>query len=68
MDSPYEKLKELTRGKRIGQADLQSFVAGLGLPEAETELLTGLTPATYVGVAAHLAQTEVSDWKARLQG
>ncbi|RAF70674.1 adenylosuccinate lyase, partial [Burkholderia multivorans] len=33
MENPYEKLKELTRGKRIHQADLQEFVAGLGLPE-----------------------------------
>ncbi|WP_193095884.1 adenylosuccinate lyase [Brevibacterium sp. FME17] len=68
MDSPYEKLKELTHGKRIDQTDLQSFVSGLGLPEAETELLTALTPATYVGVAAQLAESEVSDWKARTQG
>ena len=44
MDNPYETLKELTRGKRIDQADLQTFVAGLGLPEAETQLLTALTP------------------------
>ncbi|MGO1566342.1 MAG: lyase family protein, partial [Brevibacterium aurantiacum] len=67
MDNPYETLKELTRGKRIDQADLQTFVAGLGLPEAETQLLTALTPATYIGVAAQLAESEVADWKARSQ-
>src|SRR5699024_11858049 len=64
MENPYETLKELTRGKRIGQADLQEFVSGLGLPEDRAELLKALTPATYIGVAAQLAEAEVSDWKA----
>ena len=64
MENPYETLKELTRGKRIDQADLQEFVSGLGLPEDRAELLKALTPATYVGVAAQLAEAEVSDWKA----
>ncbi|GAA1816145.1 MULTISPECIES: adenylosuccinate lyase [Brevibacterium] len=64
MENPYEKLKELTRGKRIHQADLQEFVAGLGLPAEETARLTALTPATYVGQAAQLARDEVAAWKA----
>src|SRR5699024_12713610 len=64
MENPYETLKELTRGKRIDQADLQEFVSGLGLPEDRPELLKALTPATYVGVAAQLAEAEISDWKA----
>lgn len=64
MENPYEKLKELTRGKRIHQADLQEFVAGLGLPAEETARLTALTPATYVGQAAQLARDEAAAWKA----
>ncbi|MGM0697310.1 MAG: adenylosuccinate lyase [Actinomycetota bacterium] len=68
MDNPYETLKELTRGKRINQADLQTFVDGLGLPEERAELLKALTPATYTGVAAQLAESEVSDWKAFSEG
>ena len=32
MDNPYERLKELTRGRRIGAAELRDFVVGLGLP------------------------------------
>ena len=32
MEEPYERLKELTRGRRIGQAELVGFVRGLGLP------------------------------------
>ena len=32
MDNPYERLKELTRGRRIDGEDLREFVQGLGLP------------------------------------
>ncbi len=54
MEEPYERLKELTRGRRIGQADLVEFVRGLGLPEEVEERLAALTPATYVGLAPEL--------------
>ena len=54
MDEPYERLKELTRGRRIGQADLVEFVRGLGLPEDVEERVAALTPATYVGMAPEL--------------
>ncbi|HPB72659.1 MAG TPA: adenylosuccinate lyase, partial [Phycicoccus sp.] len=43
MEEPYERLKELTRGRRIGQADLVEFVRGLGLPEEVEERLAALT-------------------------
>ncbi|WP_010147394.1 adenylosuccinate lyase [Serinicoccus profundi] len=56
MTNPYERLKELTRGRRIGQADLVEFVRGLGLPEQEEERLVALTPATYVGLAPRLVE------------
>lgn len=54
MTNPYERLKELTRGRRIGQAELVEFVRGLGLPPEEEERLAALTPATYTGIAADL--------------
>ncbi|AXH98120.1 adenylosuccinate lyase [Ornithinimicrobium avium] len=54
MTNPYERLKELTRGRRIGQAELVEFVRGLGLPAEEEERLVALTPATYVGLAPRL--------------
>ncbi len=54
MDEPYERLKELTRGRRIGPRDLAAFIAGLGLPDDVAERLTALTPATYVGLAPEL--------------
>jgi adenylosuccinate lyase len=54
LDNPYERLKDLTRGHRVDQARLKEFVAELGLsPEAEARL-SGLTPATYHGIAERL--------------
>lgn len=54
MDNPYERLKELTRGRRITGEDLRAFVAGLGLPDDVAKRLSEMTPATYVGVAPAL--------------
>jgi len=54
MENPYERLKELTRGHRIGEADLREFVAGLGLPDDMAARISALTPATYVGLAPQL--------------
>ncbi|MEJ1364114.1 MAG: adenylosuccinate lyase, partial [Candidatus Sedimenticola sp. (ex Thyasira tokunagai)] len=45
IEKPYEKLKELTRGQRIGPEELRAFVAGLDMPEAAKEELSKLTPA-----------------------
>ncbi|MBM6401675.1 adenylosuccinate lyase [Phycicoccus sonneratiae] len=56
MEEPYERLKELTRGRRIGQDDLVGFVRGLGLPAEVEERLAALTPATYVGLAPELVR------------
>ena len=56
MTNPYERLKELTRGRRIGQAELVEFVRGLGLPAEEEERLVALTPATYTGIAPQLVE------------
>jgi len=53
---PYERLKELTRGRRIDQAQLHAFVRTLPIPEAARQALLELTPATYVGKAAELAR------------
>lgn len=54
MDNPYERLKELTRGRRIGQDDLVAFVKGLDLPAEVEERLAAMTPSTYVGLAPTL--------------
>ncbi|MBL8930769.1 MAG: adenylosuccinate lyase [Kineosporiaceae bacterium] len=54
LDKPYERLKELTRGRRVDAAVMREFVLGLDLPEAARDRLLALTPATYTGLAADL--------------
>jgi adenylosuccinate lyase len=54
LPEPYERLKELTRGRRIDAKIVRDFVAGLGLPGDVRDRLLALTPATYTGVAARL--------------
>ncbi|KAG5533488.1 hypothetical protein RHGRI_027607 [Rhododendron griersonianum] len=52
---PYEKLKELTRGRAVTKETIREFIEGLELPvEAKSKLLD-LTPHTYTGAAAELA-------------
>ena len=54
LEQPYERLKVLTRGRRVDAAAMREFVAGLGLPADAEKRLTELTPATYTGLAAEL--------------
>ena len=54
IEDAYEQLKELTRGEMIDQAALQTFVAGLDIPQASKTGLLELTPLTYTGIAAQL--------------
>ncbi|WP_373507062.1 adenylosuccinate lyase [Thiocapsa sp.] len=56
VDRPYERLKELTRGQRIGLEALRVFIDGLEIPEDAKAELKALTPATYLGDAARLAR------------
>ncbi len=51
IEKPYEKLKELTRGKRIDQAGFAAFIDTLDLPAEAKHELKALTPATYIGNA-----------------
>lgn len=54
IEKPYEKLKELTRGKRIDAQGMQQFIDSLALPEAEKVRLKAMTPANYLGYAITL--------------
>ena len=51
IEKPYEKLKELTRGKRIDAKQLAEFIDGLALPEDVKAELKKMTPANYIGRA-----------------
>ncbi|GAA3608157.1 adenylosuccinate lyase [Kineosporia mesophila] len=54
LEQPYERLKELTRGRKVDAEVMREFVSGLGLPEDVAQRLIELTPGTYVGVASKL--------------
>ena len=51
IEKPYEKLKELTRGKRVNAEVMREFVAKLDMPESAKAELAELTPASYIGRA-----------------
>lgn len=56
----YNQLKELTRGKRISQKEIQEFVKTLEvLSEEDRKVLMELTPSSYVGLAGEIARTEI---------
>jgi adenylosuccinate lyase len=52
----YEKLKEVTRGQAVTREALHGLIRGLDIPAAEKERLLAMTPSSYVGKAAELAQ------------
>lgn len=54
IEKPYEKLKELTRGKRVDALGMQQFIDTLPLPEYEKRRLKQLTPANYIGYAKEM--------------
>jgi adenylosuccinate lyase len=54
IEQPYEKLKELTRGKRITPADLAVFIDKLELPAEVKAELKALRPDNYLGAAIEL--------------
>ncbi len=63
MDHPYERLKELTRGRRVTAEIMQAFVKDLPLPKDDKARLLKLTPATYIGLAEKLAKLALDGGK-----
>ena len=51
IENPYEKLKELTRGKTITQQAFKEFIQTLDIPEDARQKLLKLTPLNYIGNA-----------------
>ncbi len=51
----YDRLKDFSRGRPIDQAAMREFIASLALPAAEKQRLLELTPGTYLGLAASMA-------------
>ncbi|MFZ7343825.1 adenylosuccinate lyase [Avibacterium volantium] len=56
IEKPYEKLKELTRGKRVDEQAMREFIEKLDIPAHEKQRLQQLTPATYIGAAVALVE------------
>ena len=56
LPNPYERLKELTRGKAITREAIAQFIATLEIPAADKQRLLELTPGSYTGLAAALAR------------
>lgn len=54
--NPYDKLKEITRGKAIGEAETKAFIESVDLPEADKARLLALTPQKYIGLAVELVK------------
>ncbi|WP_068546323.1 adenylosuccinate lyase [Thalassotalea crassostreae] len=51
IEKPYEKLKELTRGKRVDADSMRAFIDTLEMPESAKDELKAMTPASYIGRA-----------------
>ncbi|MCW8092472.1 adenylosuccinate lyase [Alteromonas sp. ASW11-130] len=54
IEKPYEKLKELTRGKKVNAEVIAHFIDNLDMPESAKSELKRLSPATYIGDAIRL--------------
>jgi adenylosuccinate lyase len=54
ISDPYALLKDLTRGRRVGQAELVAFVDGLDIGNDAKARLRALTPHGYTGLASAL--------------
>lgn len=52
---PYEKLKELTRGKEVTLADIREFIKSLSVNDNIKKELLKITPENYIGLASKLA-------------
>jgi adenylosuccinate lyase len=52
----YDKLKTISRGKRLERRALAQFVKSLPIPPEAKKRLLALTPARYTGLAAALAR------------
>jgi adenylosuccinate lyase len=55
LPQPYEQLKNFTRGEPMTRELMQSFIMKLEIPDSDKQRLMQMTPASYTGMAADLA-------------
>jgi len=56
IEQPYEKLKQLTRGKKITPSQIKNFIEKLDINSKTKKKLLNLTPDSYTGLASTLTQ------------
>lgn len=55
---PYERLKELTRGRKPTMDDFRMFIDGLNVSQEVKEELRQITPTNYTGIARLLVESQ----------
>lgn len=56
VEVPYEKLKLLTRGKKVALEDFADFIDSLDIKADVKKQLKALKPETYIGIAEQIAK------------
>lgn len=55
-EMPYEKLKELSRGKQVTLADIRAFINTLDISDKVKKELLKISPENYTGLASKLVE------------
>jgi adenylosuccinate lyase len=56
VEAPYEKIKQLTRGRKVTLEDFVQFIDGLDIGADVKKRLKALRPENYIGLAADIAR------------
>ena len=56
VSEPYEKIKQLTRGKTLDETNIKKIIQGLDLPAELERQLLALRPESYTGKASKLVE------------
>ncbi|MCQ2249429.1 MAG: adenylosuccinate lyase [Treponema sp.] len=56
VDKPYERLKEITRGKKVSIEDFHNLARGLDVNDEVKNRLLAATPATYTGLSSKIVE------------
>lgn len=57
VEEPYEKLKAVTRDRKVSKEILHQLIEGLEIPNEAKKSLLELTPESYIGAAVTLAKS-----------
>ena len=56
VDKPYERLKEITRGKKVSIEDFHNLARNLEVSDDVKERLLAATPLTYTGLSGKIVE------------